>query len=88
MRQSAFRFYLTFILKKKLRSNDSPKTAHLKCLKTYCLPCIYSFLITFIIPGQKIDFHHFPEFDPEEGESGDTLIWYPTDHLRIADKVV
>ena len=47
-----------------------------------------NFLIIFFIPGQKIDFHHFPEFDPEEGESGDTLIWYPTDHLRIADKVV
>jgi hypothetical protein len=46
------------------------------------------FLIFHNIPGQKIDFHHFPEFDPEDGESGDTLIWYPTDHLRIADKVV
>ena len=34
--------------------------------------------------GQKVDFHHFPQFDPEDGNPGDTLIWYPTKHLKIA----
>ena len=33
-----------------------------------------------------MDFHHFPQFDPDDGNPGDTLIWYPTKHLRIADK--
>lgn len=36
--------------------------------------------------GTPIDFHHFPQFDPQDGQPGDTLVWYPTDHLRIASK--
>lgn len=36
--------------------------------------------------GRPVDFHHFPRFDPQSGEPGDTLTWYPSDHLRIADK--
>lgn len=36
--------------------------------------------------GLPVDFHHFPRFDPQSGEPGDTLSWYPTNHLNIADK--
>ena len=36
--------------------------------------------------GAKVEFHHFPDFDPDYGKPGDTLVWYPTNHLHLAEK--
>ena len=35
--------------------------------------------------GNKVDFHHFPDFDPSYGKPGDTLTWHPPHHLRVSD---
>ena len=38
--------------------------------------------------GGLVNFHHFPDFDPDKGDQGDTLIWDAfSNELKIKDKV-
>ena len=34
--------------------------------------------------GKIIYFHHFPDFHPEDGKPGDTLVWHPEkNYLKV-----